>query len=323
MKKFQTALIQLLAIILLAFPAFAAEKIVEASPSTAALKPAAPAVQVEPAATPDILRSYLQVQEQLHATQLAIERNRQDAEDIAARNTLALADRLGAIEKNLGEQRDREANTNRWMLIGAGLLVAFGIVAMLATSYMQLRAMNRFAEATHGAPFNQLASARDPRLLGQGAATEANARLLGTIDRLEKRVRELEGGKSSSPVLEVVNGNGHAKSSESGGQIDALLSKGQSLLNLGQAEAAASIFDEALALDGNHTEALIKKGAALEKLAKFDEAVACYDRAIAADHTVTIAYLYKGGVFNRQERYNEALACYEQALKTQEKAHAA
>jgi tetratricopeptide (TPR) repeat protein len=324
MKNLHTALISLLATVCLALPAFAAEKFVELNPPATASKAATPIAQVESAAQPDILRSYLQVQEQLHATQLAIERNRQDAADIAARNAIALADRLSAIEKNQSEQRDREAEMNRWMLIGAGLLVAFGITAMLATSYMQLRTMNRFAEATLGAPLSQLASARDPRLLGQGAATEANTRLLGTIDRLEKRIRELESGKSTSaPVLEVVNGNGHTKSSESSGQMEVLLDKGQSLLNLGQAEAAAAIFDEALALDANHAEALIKKGAALEKLAKFDEAVACYDRAIAADSSVTIAYLYKGGVFNRQERYNEALACYEQALKTQEKAHAA
>lgn len=319
MKRFQIAFVLSLA---LALPLLAVEKSTDAPTP---LKPGAPTAQTESieSVAPDILRAYLQVQEQLHSTQLAIERNRQDAEDIAARNTLALADRLSNIEKNLGEQRDHEAKANRWMLIGAGLLVTLGIIAMLATSYMQLRAMNRFAEAALGAPLHQLTRGHDPRLLNQGAVTEANGRLLGTIERLEKRMRELEGSKRSTPVLEVVSENGHAKPFESNAPIDVLLCKGQSLLNLGQAEVAAAIFDEALALDANHTEALIKKGAALEKLAKFDEAVACYDRAIAADNTVTIAYLYKGGVFNRQERYNEALACYEQALKTQEKAHAA
>ena len=275
------------------------------------------------AASADVLRAYLQVQEQLHATQLAIERNRQDAEDVAARNTIALADRMSAIEKSLGEQRDRDTHANYTLLTIAGALALVGFLAFLASSFMQMRAMNRFAEAlSHTQPSQLTLGHADPKLLGNGAS-EANTRLIGTIERLEKRIRELESGKRQSPVLEVVGGNGHTKTSATGNQIEVLLAKGQSLLSLDQADAAAAMFDEALALDPNHTEALIKKGAALEKLSRLDEAVACYDRAIAADKTVTIAYLYKGGVFNRMERYNEALACYEQALKTQEKAHAA
>jgi tetratricopeptide (TPR) repeat protein len=276
--------------------------------------------------TQDVLRAYLQVQEQLHATQLAIERNRQDAEDVAGRNAIALSERLTSIEKALGEQR----SSNHWVLGIAAAIAGLGILAMLVTSFMQMRAMNRFTEIALQLPVNQpplaLGGGSDPRLLGAGGvngASEANARLISTIERLEKRIREMEAGKPAKPTLTLVGENGAAETTEATGRIETLLGKGQSLLSLGQAEEAAAIFDEALALDPKHTEALIKKGAAMEKLQKLDEAVACYDRAIAADSTVTIAYLYKGGVFNRMERYNEALACYEQALKTQEKAHAA
>ena len=104
-------------------------------------------------------------------------------------------------------------------------------------------------------------------------------------------------------------------------RITVLLGKGQSLLNLDQAEEAVACFDQVLALDANHPEALVKKGAALERLRKLDEAIACYDRAIAADGSLTVAYLYKGGLFNRMERFGEALECYEQALRTQEARH--
>ena len=101
-------------------------------------------------------------------------------------------------------------------------------------------------------------------------------------------------------------------------RITMLLGKGQSLLNLDQAEEALACFDQVLTLDPNHPEALVKKGAALERLRKLDEAIACYDRAIAADSSMTVAYLYKGGLFNRMERFGEALECYEKALHTQE-----
>ena len=281
-----------------------------------------PPENIDATATQDVLRAYLQVQEQLHATQIAIERSRQDAEDVAARNTLALAEHLNGIEKNLAEQRA----ANHWMLAIAGALAGLGILAMVVTSFMQMRAMNRFTEIALHLPMNQppvLAGGNDPRLLGNGAAGDANARLAGTIERLEKRIRELEEGKSAKSTLTVGGENGAEKTTAQTGQIETLLSKGQSLLNAGQAVEALGVFDEALALNPQHVEALIKKGAALEKLEKLEEAVICYDRAIAADHTVTIAYLYKGGVLNRMERYNEALECYEQALKTQEKAHAA
>jgi len=44
-------------------------------------------------------------------------------------------------------------------------------------------------------------------------------------------------------------------------RITVLLGKGQSLLNLDQAEEALACFDEVLALDASHPEALVKKGA--------------------------------------------------------------
>ena len=269
----------------------------------------------------DMVRAYLQVQEQIHATQLTMERNKQDSEDVAARNALALADRLNTLEKSLGDQRSH----NQSLLAGAAGLCVVGVLAMLATSFMQMRTMNRLAETAFNPAFSQLAlgHAAEPRLLHQNNSN--NPHLLATIERLEKRLHELEGAPrpTSPPTLEVVSDSGHVRSTATTAQITTLLGKGQSLLNLGQAEAAAAIFDDALVLDPRHPEALIKKGVALEKLSKFEEAIASYDRAIAADNTVTIAYLYKGGIFNRLERYNEALVCYEQALKTQEKAHAA
>ena len=59
-----------------------------------AAEPAAPAVppaKVEETNSQDTLRSYLQLQEQLHATQLAIERTRKEADEAAAENARMLA----------------------------------------------------------------------------------------------------------------------------------------------------------------------------------------------------------------------------------------
>jgi tetratricopeptide (TPR) repeat protein len=296
----------------------------------------------------ETLRSWLQIQEQLHATRLAIERNRLEAETAAARNAETLASRLQGIEQALATQRAQELeamqSSNQVMLIVAGSFAALGFVAMLLMAYFQWRTISRLAEiaAALPAPY-ALGAGPAVAALGSGEAhrvsigppEQANQRLLGALERLEKRIYELEHTarpplRESAALPQETATSLHPPNGEPDGapadapatgepaRITLLLGKGQSLLNLDQAEAALACFDEVLALDANHPEALVKKGAALERLRKSDEAIACYDRAIAADNAMTVAYLYKGGLFNRLERFGEALECYEQALRTQE-----
>ena len=284
----------------------------------------------------DTLRNYLQLQEQLHATQLAIERSRTQTEAAAAENAKALAARLQSIEQALGTQRAQELtamqSSNRVMLVVAGLFAALGFLAMLFMAYFQWRTINRLAEISTALPLAHALGAGDSHLVTVGPPEQSNQRLLGALEQLEKRIHELE-HTTHTPLHEgaPLDHEGKAPPPQSGeepagtgpdaARITVLLGKGQSLLNLDQAEEALGCFDQVLALDSNHPEALVKKGAALERLRKTDEAIACYDRAIAADSSLTVAYLYKGGLFNRMERFNEALECYEQALRTQEARH--
>ena len=157
---------------------------------------------------------------------------------------------------------------------------------------------------------------------------ESGARLLGTIERLEKRILELEHSTSlaHAPALSELNfssSNGENRTNGNGqepeARVPSLLGKGQSLMNLDKAAEALVCFDAILLEQPDHAEALMKKAMALEKLGRLDEAVEICDQAIAADKTSTVAYLYKGGLFNRMERFKEALQCYEQALHRQEK----
>ena len=293
----------------------------------------------------DTLRNYLQLQEQLHATQLAIERSRTQTEAAAAENAKALAARLQSIEQALSTQRAQELkamqSSNKVMLVVAGLFAALGFLAMLFMAYFQWRTINRLAEISAALPLaHALGSgpsvaalgAGDPHLVTVGPPEQSSQRLLGALEQLEKRIHELE--HTAHPPLHEgasLDHQGRTPAPQSGeepagagpdaARITVLLGKGQSLLNLDQAEEALGCFDQVLALDPNHPEALVKKGAALERLRKMDEAIACYDQAIAADSSLTVAYLYKGGLFNRMERFGEALECYEQALRTQEARH--
>ena len=287
----------------------------------------------------DTLRAYLQLQEQLHATQLALERNRQETEAIAARNSEAVAARFQAIEQALSAKRSadlesleqRMHSTQRLLLLGAGTIAAVGFLVLLLTAYLQWRAVNRLTEFAAMMQTTTRAAlpppATDAPQLGSGGSPPANTRLFGALTSLEKRILELEHTTHSSLSGEAApNGNGaHAngdRHESTGDHQTLLLAKGQSLLNLDKADEALACFEQVLKTEPNHGEALVKKGIALEQLRQVEEALRCYDQAIAANGELTIAYLQKGGLFNRLERYEEALQCYEKALHAQEQAQA-
>ena len=312
---------------------------------------------IEPTNSNETLRSYLQLQEQLYATQLALERNRQETEALAAKNAEAVAARFKAIEEALTSKRVTELeamensmktlersmeSNNRMLMTVAGTIASVGFIVLLLTAYLQWRSVNRLAEFTALVQSARTAlpppGAAQSQLLGTGDVAQSGGRLTSALAQLERRILELE--HTTHTVTEVKpaaiavaadahaggdshsNGvageNGHHTQSDHAAVI---LAKGQSLLDMDKAAEALDCFEEVLRSEPNHAEALVKKGVALEELRRTDEALQCYDRALAANSDLTIAYLQKGGLFNRLERYEEALQCYEQALHAQEKAH--
>ena len=117
----------------------------------------APTPRTEETNIQETLRSYLQLQEQLHATQLAIERNRKEAEAASADSAKVFSARLQGIEEALAAQRTQELavmqNSNKVMLIVAGLFAALGFLAMLFMAYFQWRTISRLAEVSAALPF--------------------------------------------------------------------------------------------------------------------------------------------------------------------------
>lgn len=282
--------------------------------------------------TPDVaqqqavVNGYLQIQAQLHDTQTALERSREEARQNAA-DTAA---RIQALEDTLAQQRAKELETaqknqqSMFMMAGAfGLTV---LAAVLFMVYLQWRAVTRLVEMNGSRAVGLLpGNGRGAHsLVSSAAVADANTRLFGAVDQLQKRILELEQGSraalaegdsttTAQPTTANSETNGHTD------RISGMIADAQTLLNANQPEKALRLFDEALEIDPKHTEALLKKGGALEKLERFNEAAACYDRIIEAGGPATMAYLQKGGMFNRLARYDEALKCYEQALQAQEK----
>jgi tetratricopeptide (TPR) repeat protein len=289
----------------------------------------------------DSVRSYLLLQEQLHAAQLAIERTRKESDAATAQMNEALIMRLQNIEQALAVQRARELeglqSSNRVTLIVAGSFATIGFIAMLIMAGFQWRTVSRLADLSAALPLLRQAAQPQLAFSAPSKLAQPNAALMETVQRLQQRLLELEhdhrkpsaeNGSAtiatgttetySSPVLTPEG----APSQPVDGRVEMLLVRGQGLLDTGNFEEALAVFDEAVDHAPTNAEALVKKGFALESLRQFEHAVDCYDRAIEADPRLTIAYLYKGGVYNRMERFSEALECYEKALRSQEHSQA-
>jgi tetratricopeptide (TPR) repeat protein len=288
-------------------------------------------------AAQNAVNGYLQIQEQLHDTRLAIEDSRQEAATDAKQTADLLTARIQTLEQTIATQRAVEVEAARkdrqftlMLACAFGLMV---IAAVLFMAYLQWRAVAHLVELAglRQSEFVLGSGRATTPLMANAAVEQSSARLFGAVDHLQKRILELE--QSSRGALAeknptAANGkisepkNGASTSNDREECVANLLTEGQALLDANNAEKALECFDVALGLDAKHVEALVKKGGALEKLGRPDEAIKCYDRAIEANNSATIAYLQKGGLFNRLARYDEALKCYEQALQTQEKSPA-
>ena len=291
---------------------------VPSPPPTAAPAPAAEQTNN----SEQVLRSYLQIQEQLHSTLLAIDGNRQQLESATKENNEIVNARLKLIEQALTSQGERESksarSSQRLVLLIAGIFGLVGIGAMVLTSWFQLRTMNRVSElSSSGGFFRQL----DAPIT---TITSAPPAILEAIQRIEQHLLEYQNARIALPEPQTIgNGaSGHGDADDHD-RLTVLIGKGQTLMRLNRPGEALDVFDEGLAIDPENADLYVKKGTALERMKKFDEAVACYDRAIAANQSMTLAYLCKGGVYNQMERFSEALECYEQALRSQHKTPAA
>lgn len=266
-----------------------------------------------PAFTRDEMQSsFLQIQEQLHAAQLALEQNQQAALEASQSNAAALAARLQSLEQTVAAQRTNDADAaqkaRQTMLIMAAVFGLIGLGIMFLMLYFQWRAFAQLAQISsqphaamsNGDAVHQLATP------GRAAVEASTAQLMNVISRLEQRINELETGQRLLPEI----------AAEKAGD---LLADGQKFLDANLPLKALECFDKFLTDHPDRADAMVKRAAALEKLGRDDDALAGYNRAIAMDSSLVIAHLHKGGLLNRLRRYDEALNCYEQALVGQDK----
>ena len=253
-----------------------------------------------------VANGYLQIQMQLHDTQMALEKSREESRQSAAYTTA----RIQALEQTIAARHAADLDVaqknqqSMFMLAGAfGLTV---LAAVLFMAYLQWRSVARLVEiaSRQSAALSSNGAVQQLATPGRAAVEVSNARLLDIVGSLEKKILELESGGRllAEPA---------AKSDP--------LAEGQEFLDANEPQKALECFENFLSAQPQHPEALVKKASALEKLGRMDDALACCARAIVMDGAPVTAYLFKGGLLTRLQRYDEALKCYEQAMLARDK----
>lgn len=172
------------------------------------------ASQTEETNTQAVAEAYLQLQEQLRATQVAIEQNHEEIRAAAAQSAEAFSKALQTLQEGFAAQRARDLEamqqSNKFILFMVSIFAAMGFLSMLVISYSQWRMSKGLAEI----------SAALPVVLGLGAGSTVAAlgpgqpsklRQLGATERAEMRNQEPD---QQPPRLAVKPRDGHNRPGE-------------------------------------------------------------------------------------------------------------
>jgi hypothetical protein len=160
-----------------------------------------------------VWRSSLQLQDQLRSAMLTLEQDRKDSELAIKDYTNVVAEGLSRIERGetantkLLDRLRQQQDSNRSLILASAVFAILGVLALVVMVWLQNRAMNRLGEI---AVLCQQMPARNRSLapaLGSGdavlpvpgAADASSQRLLGAVERMEKKLEELEQSAQPPP----------------------------------------------------------------------------------------------------------------------------
>jgi len=258
---------------------------------------------------------------------------------------------LATLERVLLAQQDRQLalfrETNRMItLLGVGIAVV-GLLALGLAAWFQSRSITVLREvaarsreiAPSGRADAWLPPAAEDNVPGMERIEASGKRFQGMMTTLERRLEELEDLAARTPSaahqderatetsadIAATDAAGTEEPSVSAAarlaravpHAGILLRKAETLIQMGRADEALAVLDEAEAAEADGVDLHLLRGQAFEKLGRPEDALAAYEQAEKLDATNPSALLMKAGVLNRQERFDEALKCYEKALQLQ------
>jgi hypothetical protein len=152
------------------------------------------------------------IQEQHKATMWFLDQVRQNLEDSAKERDQALADAVQRLEQTFARQAHREVawleSSHRLTVVTAGCIGGLALVVMVLAVAGIYRAMSRRTELTAVAAFPSWLGGPDlpdvksggaVQVAPPGSTEQADRRLLLAIERLEKRVTDMENLAASVP----------------------------------------------------------------------------------------------------------------------------
>ena len=187
------------AILVLALHCASPAALLSAEEDTAALRKSA-----EPPSAD--LRWATNIEAEISLTRQALDQLRRELDKSSARNAEAITSSLGLVESTMARMHERQMesvqNSNRIILIIAGVFAAVGLVCLVLISLILMRTIGKFSELAGAVPQRgQLLGPGQPvAALGSGemtpsrtgAAEEVSSRFQGALDQLQKRILELE-----------------------------------------------------------------------------------------------------------------------------------
>ncbi|HRE82984.1 MAG TPA: hypothetical protein PLN52_18205 [Opitutaceae bacterium] len=290
----------------------------------------------------ELLRSYHQLREQLHATQLAVLNSRVESEAAARAQAAALTEKLDSIRQAIETERERQRlenvrlaaererqegetqGTQRTFLWVACIFGGLGLVAMLLTPIFQWRAIKRVVERPSLPAESPVALAPalpsvNPAALSEQVVALSNQRLMTVIDRVEQRILELEHTAAHPPAspLKTVP--------SSAADISPFVNERTRTVPLEPPATTTSPAPVAPVAPPKTPEEdpritlLLGKGRMLLSENRAREALYCYDEILKIDVDHTEALLKKGSALERLKRDEEALWCYDRVIEANRK----
>jgi tetratricopeptide (TPR) repeat protein len=222
-------------------------------------------------------------------------------------------------------QMQSTQDSNRTILVVAGVFAALGLVCLLLISLVLMRAIGRFSEVAVASPAQNhlLPSSQPMAALGagelaasrRGAAEEASSRFQSALDQLQRRILELEQSAQTNVSGNAVPVSATAPRTVSPRAVEEPISATVDIQPLLPDDERASEPGTDGSAAASRASVLLGKGQALLNMDAAEPALKCFDEALTLDPANAEAHVRKGMALEKLQDWEQALDSYNRAIE--------
>ena len=276
-------------------------------------------------------QALLQLQQELRATRDGMEVTKRVGDAEARRQAERLSLQLARLEKEIETQKEEKQqllksveSANQQNLAYAGLFAGVALLAVMAMSFLQLRATAKLTELTlnHFPERFQLPPPSNGRHQVSVPPHPDPDPLLRSVERLERRIQELESTGAPSKMLEFASSASSAKveipenlattGKNGGNEVEVSTPAG---LRTPRRSVLTAVVEESKSNLGSVMSVMLGKGDALLQLGQAEAALRCFQEALEFESGNVDAWVKKGSALEKLDRMEEALSCYDSAIE--------